>query len=97
MITAVDTSVLLDVFSADPRFVGPSQTALRRAMAESTLVACDVVFAELRPWFPSREALLKATSILGLELTATSLDAALVAGEAWERYRKAGGPRQHLI
>ena len=97
MITAVDTSVLLDVFAADPRFLAASQAALRRALHEGALVASEVVFAELRPWFRSREALLEATSVLRLELTPVGLDAALAAGEAFARYRRAGGPREHLI
>jgi len=37
MITAVDTSVLLDVFTADPNFVAASQTALREAIAGRAL------------------------------------------------------------
>jgi len=69
MITAVDTSVLLDVFAADPRFLGASQAALRRALHEGALVASEGVFAELRPWFRSREALLEATKVLRLEFT----------------------------
>ena len=40
MITAVDTSVLLDVFRCDPKFVTRSQEALRRTIREGALVAC---------------------------------------------------------
>jgi predicted nucleic acid-binding protein len=97
MITAVDTSVLLDVFTDDPRFVAPSQAALRRALQEGALVACEIVFAELRPWFRSREALNEAAAVLGLEFVPSRLEAALTAGEAFARYRQAGGPRDHLI
>jgi hypothetical protein len=97
MITAVDTSVLLDVFTDDPRFAGPSRAVLRQAIREGSLVTCAVVVAELRPWFPTSVALTEAMAVLELELTPISLEAALDAGEAWARYRKAGGPRAHLV
>jgi predicted nucleic acid-binding protein len=97
MITAVDTSVLLDVFTNDPRFAGPSREALRQAIREGALVTCAVVIAELRPFFASATELTDALAVLGMELTPISQEAAIDAGEAWVRYRKAGGPREHLI
>jgi hypothetical protein len=45
VITAVDTNVLLDVFTKDAVFGGRSASALRRCIAEGSLVACDVVWA----------------------------------------------------
>jgi predicted nucleic acid-binding protein len=65
MITAVDTSVLLDVFKADPEHLAAGQAALRQAIHEGALVACDVVWAELRPWFGRAEQLLDAMETLG--------------------------------
>ena len=47
MITAVDTNVLLEVFTADPRFGPRSREALRRCRAEGGLIACEIVWAEL--------------------------------------------------
>jgi hypothetical protein len=41
MLTAVDTSVLLDVFGADATFGPRSRDALKRCLAEGGLVACD--------------------------------------------------------
>lgn len=97
MISAVDTSVLLDVFSADPVHLNASQEALRQAIREGALIACGVVWAELRPWFGDRSTLIQAMDRLGVEHSPISREAALVAGEAWQRYRAAGGPREHLI
>lgn len=45
MKTAVDSSVLLDVLGADPRFGGTSREALRAAYDAGALVACDLVWA----------------------------------------------------
>lgn len=97
MITAVDTSVLIDVFAANPRFVAASQKGLRRAIQEGSLVACDVVWAELRPLFDRRAKLVAAMQTLGLSFSPTGRDTALLAGETWKRYRDAGGARDRLI
>ena len=47
MVTAVDTSVLLDVLLNDPRYAPASIAALRRAAAEGSLILCEVVIADL--------------------------------------------------
>jgi predicted nucleic-acid-binding protein len=49
MVTAVDTSVLLDVLLNDPRHSGSSIAALRRAANEGSLVICETVLAEIVP------------------------------------------------
>ena len=97
MITAVDTSVLLDVFAADPVHMEASQEGLRRAIREGALVACAVVWAELRPWFADRQTIIAAMDTIGVEFSPTTRQAAFCAGEAWQQYRAAGGPREHLI
>ena len=51
MKTAVDSSVLLDVFGGDPRFGTASLDALRVAYDSGPLVACDLVWAEVRAHF----------------------------------------------
>jgi predicted nucleic acid-binding protein len=38
---AVDTSVLLDVFSDSPKFVEASRALLIRALSDGSLVACE--------------------------------------------------------
>jgi predicted nucleic acid-binding protein len=97
MITAVDSSVLLDVFVADKKHVTASQSALRKCLEEGRLVVCEVVVAELRPCFASENALIEALEILGADYHALSREAALLAGHTWARYRQAGGKRDRLI
>ena len=55
MITAVDTSVLLDVFTADREHLEGSRDALRDSIASGRLVACEVVWAEVVAFFPDSE------------------------------------------
>jgi len=97
MITAVDTSVLLDVFAAHSEHVVRSQAALRRCLQEGALIVCEVVVAELRPCFPSRESLLAALDALDVGFVPITREAALLAGETWQQYRRAGGTRDHLV
>ena len=43
MITAVDTSVLIDIFDADAEFGPRSAEALRSSLDDGSVIACDVV------------------------------------------------------
>lgn len=97
MRSAVDSSVLLDVFSRSEAYYRTSQLALRRAMLEGSLVACDVVWAEVRAHFPAQREFDQALSALGVDFDALDAECATVAGETWRRYRKEGGPRTRVI
>ena len=97
MITAVDTSVLLDVFLADERHGPRSRQRLREAYDTGALVVCDVVYAELAPAFDDREAL--DSALREINVTLAPLDASIAwdAGRRWLLYRQAGGPRDRIL
>ena len=97
MITAVDTSVLIDVFGADPRFGAPSGNALRLCLNEGAVVACGVVWGETRAAFSSDEDFLRALRTLGVGFSAQTEQAATLAGTAWKKYRAGGGRRDRVI
>jgi predicted nucleic acid-binding protein len=86
--TAVDSSVLLDVLMGDPRFGAPSREALRSAYDHGALVACEVVWAEIRAHFPAAEPFQAALESLGVRFDALSADAASLAGQLWRESRK---------
>lgn len=96
MITAVDTSVLLDIFGADPAFGSRSKSALRSCVGEGSLVACEVVWAEVAGFFPSPEAAQEAMGRLGVEFSAIELETALAASASWKKYRGRGGRRDRV-
>jgi predicted nucleic acid-binding protein len=96
MITAVDSSVLLDVLSPDPVFGRGSANAVRTALAEGTLLACDVVWAELVANYPSSAAAEEAMRRLGLEFSAATAETSFEAGQVWRAYRRSGGPRSRV-
>jgi len=97
LITAVDTSVLLDVFTADPRFGRASHSALTRALAEGSLVACDVVWAEIAASASSHEITQSSMDRLGVQFGVIDQEAGTMAGSAWRRYRAAGGSRRRIL
>lgn len=96
MRTAVDSSVLLSILRRQTGWEAWRAT-LTRAAEEGSLTLCPVVFAECSIGFPSAdEALVKLDSLcMGYDpiLPAT----AYLAGQTFLRYRREGGPRQHLI
>lgn len=97
MITAVDTSVLIDVFGADPRFGAASALALRAGLNEGSVVACDIVWSETRGAFASNEAFERAMRTLGVIFSPLQEEAATLAGVSWKKYRTAGGKRDRVI
>jgi len=97
VITAVDTSVLLDIFLADEHHGARSNEWLRRAYDQGAILICDPVYAELAPAFDSREALDNALREISASTSPIDSDIAYEAGRRWLRYRQAGGPRKRII
>lgn len=93
MITAVDTSVILDIFGADATFGLRSKEALRTCIAQGRLVACEVVWTEVAGFFPSPAAAQEAMTRLEVDYSALTLETALEASKAWRAYREKGGRR----
>ncbi len=87
MITAVDTSVLLDILCDDPVHVESSGSALRKAMAEGRLIACECVVAELRPALTESD-LRDFLADWGIEFVPSTLETALLAGAHFDAYLK---------
>ena len=95
MITALDSSVILDVLVDDPVWKSRSLTALRLARAEGRLIISEMVLAEISP-------ALKGNSVgefladWELEFEPCGLDAAVHAGECFSRYISLGGRRGRI-
>jgi predicted nucleic acid-binding protein len=97
VITAVDTSVLLDIFGADPTFGGRSAAALSRCIADGSVIACDVVWAETGASFPEPATAKAALTSLRIDFSPLDASISLATGRAWRTYRKAGGSRERVI
>ena len=101
---AVDTSVLLDVLAGDLTFGPASREALRRAYDSGSLLASDVVWAEVRAHFESDGTFNVAMESLGIQYVPLSGEAARLAGSHWRRYhqgrarpRLSAGDRKRVI
>lgn len=96
MITAVDTSVLIDIFGADTRFGSRSADLMRRCLLEGAVIACEVVWAETGVIFSRERDFLEAMEKLGVSYSPLEQKAALAASRAWRTYRSRGGARQRV-
>lgn len=97
MITAVDTSVLLDLFTADATFGARSADALRACLAEGGLVACDVVWAETSACFPDEHSAETALEQLRVDFSPMGAASSSACGAAWRDYRRNGGSRDRVM
>ena len=97
MITAVDTSVLIDVFGGDARFGLASANALRACLNEGAVVACAAVWSETRSAFASDEAFLQAIQALDIAFSSPTETSATLAGHICKKYRAAGGKLDRVI
>ena len=97
MITAVDTSVLLDIFTDDPTFRASSIAAVRASLQKGQLVACDVVWAEVAAAFSDSAAASRALEAIPVEFSAVDSTAAAVAGAAWRAYRARSRKRDRIM
>jgi predicted nucleic acid-binding protein len=97
LITAVDTSVLLDVIGGDPVFGRNSAAGLRRCLRDGQLVACEVVWAECTAGMPDVETSVDRLSALRVGYSAAETHAALTAGQIWSIYRRRRGTRERVI
>ena len=96
MITAVDSSVIWAILKEEDGFESWEETLLQAA-AEGPLVICPIAFSELAPSTPDQKTLLSFLGDLAISYENLTPAAAFAAGQAFKRYRQAGGPRQHLI
>jgi hypothetical protein len=98
MTTAVDTAVLLDVLGADPVHGERSREALRTAFSAGALVACAVVWAEVRAHFASDDDCKDTLGRLGVRFDPLSPEVAMLAGRLWRAHRaRSRSPRARIV
>jgi hypothetical protein len=85
MRTALDSSVILDVVTADKRHGGASEQALRQVAGEGALVVGECVLAEIRLAF-AQDDIEEFISDWGIVFEPSTRASALLAGEMFRRY-----------
>ena len=97
MITAVDSSVLLDFFTDDPVFGISSENALKRCVREGAVIVSDVVWAETLATFPDAPSFERAMETLQVSFVPMSQKAATLAGELWRMAKVKKFPRKNRV
>lgn len=97
MITAVDSSVLLDVLTDDLSRGPASLRALDAARGLGRLVICPVVWAEVGAFFTQPDQMPAAMNAAGIRFDPFDERSATLAARQWREYRRRGGRRTRMI
>jgi predicted nucleic acid-binding protein len=87
----VDSNVILDVATNDPRWYEWSANALETAAERCTLVVNPIVYAEVSIGYKTIEDLERGLPSGVFRRDALPYEAAFLAGKAFLRYRRRGG------
>lgn len=97
MISALDSSVILDVLTADPQFANSSEALVRQAMTQGKLVVGECVLAEIAPAFKDEKMLMEFLADWEIEFVPSSRDSAILAGRNFARYLSRGGRTGRIV
>jgi len=86
MISAVDSSIILDVLTADPSFADASERLLRQASREGRLIIGECVLAEIFPALDKEADFKEFLTDWHLEFVPSSCESAVTAGRYFARY-----------
>ena len=93
-VTLVDSSVILDIVTADPDWAQWSENALAQARDEGTLVINPIVYAEVSTGFDRIEDLDDVVPADDFRREVLPYEAGFVAGKAYLAYRRRGGQKR---
>lgn len=96
MITAVDSSALIAVAKQEPN-AGEWVDVMMRCRSEGELVICELTAAETFAYVQDEADFRTLLLHLGVRFDPVAIQSAILAGRVFTRYRKAGGPRTHLV
>jgi predicted nucleic acid-binding protein len=96
VITAVDSSVLLAIGKGEDSSATWAEF-LQKQAGLGRLIACEVVVAETAALFDDPNDIAGYLHDLKVEYEPIEISAATLAGSIFKSYRRAGGPREHLI
>jgi predicted nucleic acid-binding protein len=88
MISAVDSSVILDVLTDSRAFAAAGIAALREAAQQGKLIVCECVCAEVYPAIGDRRRFKDFLTEWQLQFVPSTEDTALRAGEMFAAYLK---------
>ncbi len=92
-VVLVDSNVLLDVATDDPRWGEWSSNALAAAADTSPLAINPIIYAEVSIRYETIEELEQVLPADAFRREMLPYEAGFLAGKAFVRYRRRGGPR----
>jgi predicted nucleic acid-binding protein len=87
-ITAVDTSILLDILIPNQIFIENSLKKLVSATNDGLVIVCDLVYAELTSQFNSINDLNKFLLETHLKISTITQETLFCAGQLWSSYEE---------
>jgi predicted nucleic acid-binding protein len=93
----VDSNVLLDLMTEDPRWFSWSAAAVESAANTFRLIINAIVYAEVSVRYSRIEDLEAALPKGIIEREAIPYEAGFLAGKAFQAYRRRGGPRRSVL
>ena len=97
MISALDTSVILDVLTGNGAFSESSMWAVRKARTEGKLIVCECVVAEIFPAFVDQSEVGEFMLDWQIHFVPLSQESSLLAGEHFSAYLKRGGSQRRVL
>jgi predicted nucleic acid-binding protein len=95
--TLVDTNVLLDIATNDPRWASWSLYQLEAASIRGSVVINTVIYAEFSIGYRQIEEVEQVLSDARLDLTEIPRPALFLAGKVFQRYRAQRGSRTGVL
>jgi len=95
--TLADTNVLLDVLSADSRWLEWSLLQLTRRAALGPVIINDIIYAEMSARMETEAELTEALAELEVQFERVPIRALFLAGKSCRRYRSSGGIRTGVL
>jgi predicted nucleic acid-binding protein len=96
-VIALDSSVVIDVLTADERFGSSSSFALSNALAKGDVVVCEAVVAEVQLMLDTSANIMETLNAMGIRFLAINEPAAVRAGVMNRRFRDRGGRRERVV
>lgn len=92
MITAVDTNILLDLFTPGSPYGDRARQLLTEAISDGAVLLSEAVYAELAAHFSDRNELDDILADTGILLQPSGPEVLHPAGQVWRAYMPTGGP-----
>lgn len=96
MITAVDSSVIIDVLINHPKHADASSLALHQGRSQGSLIICETVLAEITP-IMEQEQLESFLMDWEFSFIPSSRESALLAGSYFREHLRRGGKRERVL